>query len=102
MDGVDGRAVGGGAGGLARCGYGIPSGSGGWIDRQTDRQAVVVWLVVSEVGLCLCLSLRHQVQHYHQRQRQATSTTISAISTSTRQRPLGQPWDCFRLGTALD
>lgn len=47
-----------------------------WIDRQACKQAVVVRLVVSEVGLCLCLCLLlwHQYQHYA-----ILSAIISAI-----------------------
>jgi hypothetical protein len=63
-----------------------------------------VRLEVSEVGLCLCLWLRHQYQRSQSTiiTGTSTSTIINAISTSTRQRPLGQPWDCLKLGTGDD
>jgi hypothetical protein len=76
------------------------------IQTTVDRQAwsVVVWLEVSEVGLCLWLWLRHQYQSTRGTliRGTRTSTIINAISTNTRQRPLGQPWDCLKLGTGDD
>ena len=82
--------------GLARCGYGSLSSSLALADRQTARQPDRCgWCLMLAFASC-CAPVPVPSSAPATGYQHPTSTITS---TTTRQRPLAQPWDCcFKLG----